>query len=99
MVVPQQSVDQVRLNTRRAVARLAQSVHESVPARINRVVPAASDDLPSLALSLEGGGTLALNPMENSTPKAFETLFHFEVLLPGVDIQTIGERVFCPLRA
>lgn len=94
VVVPQQSVDQVRLNTRRVAARLAQSVDENVPARINRVVPAASDDLPSLALSLEGGGTLALNPMERNTPKAFETLFHFEILLPGVDVQTIGERVF-----
>ena len=37
---------------------------------------------------------MALDPTAYEIPKAFENLFHFEILLPGVDLRTIGERVF-----
>lgn len=94
VVVSQSSIDRVRNETRRVVARLAESVGQEFPAVVKRIVPLASSDLPSLALSLEGGGTLALDPRENETPKAFEKLFHFEIVISGADLKTIGERVF-----
>lgn len=94
VVVSQSSIDQVRNKTRRVVARLAESVGQEFPAVVKRIVPLASSDLPSLALSLEGGGTLALDPRENEAPKAFEKLFHFEIVILGSDLKTIGERVF-----
>lgn len=94
VVVSQSSIDRVRNETRRVVARLAESIGREFPAVVKRIVPLASSDLPSLALSLEGGGTLALDPRESAAPKAFEKLFHFEIVISGADLKTIGERVF-----
>ena len=93
-VVPQHDVDRVRTETRMVVARLAETISQEFPAIIKREVPAASSNLPSLALSLEGGGTLALDPREKEELKAFEKLFQFEILVSGYTLKTIGERVF-----
>ena len=94
IVVPQRDVDRVRSETRLVVARLAETIHQEFPAFVKREVPAASNDLPSLALSLEGGGSLALDPREKEELKAFEKLFHFEIIISGSVLKTIGERVF-----
>jgi putative peptide zinc metalloprotease protein len=93
-VVPQSDVDQVRTNTRAVAARLVGAVNHEFPAVVKREVPAATSDLPSLALSLEGGGSLALDPREQNDPRTFEKLFHFEILISGSTQKTIGERVF-----
>ena len=94
IVVPQRDVDRVRRDTRRVAARLVERADLEFPAVVKREVPAASSDLPSLALSLEGGGSLALDPRERKDPKAFERLFHFEIIIPEAALRTIGERVF-----
>lgn len=94
VVVPQRSIDRVRAQTRRVSVRLAESIGREFAATLEREVPAASSDLPSLALSLAGGGTLALDPREKEGPRAFEKLFHFEIKISGVSLKTIGERVF-----
>jgi len=94
VVVPQHQVDRVRSATRRVKARLAEGIHRQIRAEVLREVPAASRDLPSMALSLEGGGTLALDPREKEEARAFDTLFHFEVRLPDTPLWAIGERVF-----
>lgn len=93
-VVPQHDVNRVRTETRMVVARLAETVSQEFPAIIKREVPAASSNLPSMALSLEGGGTLALDPREKEKLKAFEKFFQFEILVSGYTLKTIGERVF-----
>ncbi|MBN2061920.1 MAG: efflux RND transporter periplasmic adaptor subunit [Deltaproteobacteria bacterium] len=94
VVIPQRYVDMVRNETKKVTARLAGSLGMEHDARIKREVPAASSDLPSLALSLEGGGSLALDPREREKPTAFEKLFHFEVIISGTILETLGERVF-----
>ncbi len=94
VVVPQSYVDRVRTATRGVRARLAENVSRELPAEVLREVPAASRELPSLALSLEGGGSLALDPREKDKARAFETLFHFEVQLPGTPLWALGERVY-----
>lgn len=94
VVVSQSDVARVRSNTRKVEARLAECIWDSVPSLVVRDVPEASKDLPSLALSLEGGGNIALDPREFQTPKAFENLFHFEVTLTGVTPNKVGERVY-----
>ena len=93
-VVPQQRIDRVRKQTRKVSVRLAGSIDREFPATLKNEVPAASSDLPSLALSLEGGGALALDPREKAGPRAFDTLFHFEIMISGVKPKTIGKRVF-----
>ena len=93
-VVPQRDVDRVRTNTLSVSARLAEAVNNEFPAFIKREIPEATSDLPSLALSLEGGGSLALNPEERNDLRTFEKLFHFEIILSCSPQKTIGERVF-----
>jgi putative peptide zinc metalloprotease protein len=74
--------------------RLAENIQKVIPSSIVREVPGASKELPSLALSLEGGGKIVLDPQTPEEPKAFERLFQFEVALPGLFVDTIGARVF-----
>lgn len=94
VVVPQEEVDRVRQDTVRVLARRSGDLARELPARISRQVPAASRDLPGLALSLEGGGRIALDPKEKGRPTAFSSLFHFEVVLPGTRLERIDERVY-----
>jgi putative peptide zinc metalloprotease protein len=93
VLVPQADIDRVRSGTRRIEARLAHDIDRILPARVVRAVPAASTELPSLALSLEGGGRIALDPRQSQTPQAFEKLFQFEMVLSGLEFDMIGERV------
>jgi putative peptide zinc metalloprotease protein len=93
-VVPQSDVDRVRTKTLSVSARLAEEINREFPAVVKREVPAATSDLPSLALSLEGGGSLALDPRETNDARTFEKLFHFEIIISGSTLKTIGERVF-----
>jgi putative peptide zinc metalloprotease protein len=60
---------------------------------INRQVPAASQELPSMVLSLAGGGKIALDPKEKDRPMAFSSMFRFELSLPDVSLTRIDERV------
>ncbi|RLB28965.1 MAG: peptidase M50, partial [Deltaproteobacteria bacterium] len=94
IVVSQRDVDRVRTRTKGVTVRLAEAVSQEFPAAIKREVPAASTDLPSLALSREGGGSLALDPREKGEPKAFEKLFEFDIIISISTLKAIGERVF-----
>lgn len=93
IVVNQADIDMVRRGTRRIEARLAHDLDQILPAEVVRQVPAASVDLPSLALSLEGGGQIALDPRSAGGPKSFEKLFQFEMQIPDLESDRIGERV------
>ncbi len=94
VIVNQADVEHIRHRTVRVEARLVESLPSVVPGFIAREVPAASKDLPSLALSVQGGGTVALDPKETRNPQAFEKLFQFDIVLPAAKAQGIGERVF-----
>jgi putative peptide zinc metalloprotease protein len=94
VLVPQESVDLVRSRTRSVSARLAERPGETLPARIVREVPRASDRLPSAALSQIGGGDLALDPSQSAAPRTLQTHFEFEIELPGAQALGAGARVY-----
>ena len=101
VVIRQDDIEQVRHNTRALTARLVDAPLQTRPAVILREVPAASNALPALALSLEGGGEFALDPaakMDNASPansfKVLTPLFQFDLSLPGVRSQYAGGRVY-----
>jgi putative peptide zinc metalloprotease protein len=73
--VSAESIDLVRHRTERIDVRLAERLDEVYPARVVAEVPAATDELPSLALSTEGGGTIALAPDREGGARAFERYF------------------------
>ena len=49
---------------------------------ISRVVPSASDQLPSPALGSDGGGKIPINPMSGENLTAAEKLFQLDLELP-----------------
>lgn len=96
-VVPQGEVDLVRNRTHHVELRSVSNVWDMLPARIAREIPAASNELPSLALSLQGGGNIGLDPsaQKGEEPRALVSMFQFEIsfdnaVAPG----TLGNRVY-----
>jgi putative peptide zinc metalloprotease protein len=80
-VVPQAEIDLVRYQTRAVHARLAERLGDSVPGVVRRVVPAASENLPAMALGAEGGGKLAVDPRDDRGVRALERVFQVDVEL------------------
>ena len=94
VLVPQANIERVRADTRNVEVRLAEQIDSVIPAAVIREVPAASYELPSLALSLEGGGLYVLDPREPERPKALERLFQFDIELTESVTDKVEERVF-----
>lgn len=96
-VVPQGEVDLVRSRTIGVELRTVDRIWDLLSARIEREVPAATTELPSLALALQGGGKIGLDPDSrgDSAPKALSSLFQFELRsVGGEPPRTLGSRVF-----
>lgn len=94
IVADQDDVELIRNRTRKLEARLASNLASVLPARVVREVPAASNELPSMALSISGGGTIALDPNENKKPQSFRKNFLFDLELTGTTLTRVGERAF-----
>ena len=97
VVVPQGDVDLVRKMTRRVELRLVERVPEVLPAVVKRVVPAATNQLPNLALSSQGGGEIVLDPGSTggSEIKSAASLFIFELELEGAArLRSVGSRIY-----
>ena len=95
VLVAQQSVDLVRGATRGVNLKLAERLAETVPSRVLRELPRASDRLPSAALSQQGGGDVALDPTASGAEmKALQTYFEFELELPQDRPVMLGGRVY-----
>jgi putative peptide zinc metalloprotease protein len=82
-VVSQATIDLVRQRTAAVDVRLAERLDQPVPASVRRVVPAASDLLPSTALGSQGGGNIAVDPRDQGGAKAVQTVFQVELGLPS----------------
>lgn len=94
VLVPQDVIDLVRQRTQGVAVRLADRLPEVFEARIEREVPAASSQLPSAALSTQGGGDIALDPSTESG-QALESYFQFELSLDRlVGADSLGERAY-----
>ncbi|MFM2112240.1 MAG: hypothetical protein RLZZ271_900 [Pseudomonadota bacterium] len=96
-VVPQGEVDLVRSRTRNVELRSVDRVWEPLAAKVVREVPAATTELPSMALALQGGGRIGLDPTagpDSQVPKALNPLFQFELAFTGDRMpQALGNRV------
>lgn len=83
VLVPQEDGDLVRLRLRGVSVLLAGDLGTPYPARLIREVPAATDELPSKALSIEGGGSQAIDPRDVQTQRTLNRFFLFDVELPA----------------
>ena len=80
-LVSQQDIDLVRESTERVDVRLAERLADVIPALVKRVVPTATDELPSPALGSQGGGQVALDPSDQEGRRAVQKFFQIDVEL------------------
>ena len=90
-IVEQPDIDLIRHGTRAVHVRLVERLAEPIAAAVSRVIPAASDELPSPALGSEGGGQV---PMDAKKQKAMRTVFQVDLTVPlAQGIMNVGGRV------
>ncbi len=95
VVVPQAEGGLVARRTRQVEIRPADRIGKPIAARIKREVPAATDELPSMTLSLQGGGKIGLDPNKPGDGKAVEKLFVLDLELPeGEQATYFGGRIY-----
>lgn len=95
VVVAQSAENLVSQRTRKVEIRPAGSVGQPFEAQIKREVPAATDELPSMTLSLQGGGKIGLDPTKPGDGKALEKLFILDLdLAAGAPTNYIGGRIY-----
>ncbi|MGF3021668.1 peptidase M50 [Methylobacterium aquaticum] len=94
VVVPQADVDLVRSRPGPVAARFADSPQVRHAATILREVPGAQSEVPSLALTPQGGGVIPVDATSGDKPKALQSIFVFDVQVAGgIPLDVIGERV------
>jgi putative peptide zinc metalloprotease protein len=95
VLVSQADIDLVRHRTQGVEVRLAERRAVPIPALISREVPAASAQLPSMALGSRGGGEVVTEPTDTQGVKAMHTLFQFDLALPSsVGVVNVGGRAY-----
>lgn len=95
VLAPQSDVDLIRQQTTRVEARLVEDPVRPIEARVSREVPAAQQDVPSLALTTRGGGTIALDPSKSQRPQTLFSQFQLDVeLIDPPRKRTQGSRVY-----
>lgn len=96
VVAPQDAADVVRAAVTGIEVRLAHQPGVTVPARLEREVPAGEAYLPSRALAQEGGGQLATDNRDGHGARTLERTFQFDLaLVSGPEPLPVffGERV------
>ncbi|MCA8926646.1 MAG: HlyD family efflux transporter periplasmic adaptor subunit [Alphaproteobacteria bacterium] len=96
VVVPESQANLVQRNTKALQVRFVSALDRVYPAHVVRATPSVTRDLPSLALSTEGGGTIALDPNSpQGARKALTGLYHLEVKLDEPrSVLAYGDRVY-----
>ncbi|MDJ0865767.1 MAG: HlyD family efflux transporter periplasmic adaptor subunit [Myxococcota bacterium] len=89
-VVPQDDVDLVRERTAGVKVRLAEQLSETHEAVVRRIVPAASERLPSRVLGSGGGGEVPVDPSEPGGELAVRSLFEVELEVPATGLAVNG---------
>jgi len=98
-VVGQDDIALVRSQLTGVEVKIADRLEETYAAQVLREVPGGQDQLPSKALSLEGGGIHGTDPRDPEGLKSLERLFQLDLELPEAvgDLQ-LGTRVYVRFR-
>jgi putative peptide zinc metalloprotease protein len=85
--------------TRRVELRAVERIPQVIAATVVRAAPAATDQLPSLALSASGGGEISLDPSHSGDgrgdAKAATTLFLFDLDIADKSaLKSLGSRIY-----
>jgi len=94
-IVDQTDIDLIRHSTKTVQVRLAERLASPIEAGVTRLVPAASDELPSQALGSEGGGQVPMDPKDPKGQKALRKVFQVDLQLPvELGVVNVGGRVY-----
>lgn len=94
-IVDQTDIDLIRHSTKTVQVRLAERLTSPIDAGVTRLVPAASDELPSPALGSEGGGQVPMDPKDSKGQKAMRKVFQVDLQLPlELGVVNVGGRVY-----
>jgi putative peptide zinc metalloprotease protein len=94
LVVPQEDVDLIRNVNEGVELRLAERPGETIPASVDRLVPQATEQLPSKALGSEGGGRFAVDPRDPEGLKTIARLIQIDLQIPArYRVLNVGGRV------
>lgn len=95
VALPHARVAQVRDRTRAVSVRLSRARERVLPAALARIVPAATERLPSPALGTAAGGPHPVDPADREGVRALEPVFVADVdLAPGAAPRELGGRAF-----
>jgi putative peptide zinc metalloprotease protein len=95
VLAPQSDVDLIRQPTTIVEAHLIENLEHPIAVRILREAPAAQQDVPSLALTTRGGGSIALDPSRMQRPQTLFSFFQLDVeLLESTSTRKQGARVY-----
>ena len=95
VVVTQDDIALVRERRTEVQVKIADRFEQTWPAEVIREVPGGQDQLPSKALSLEGGGPHGTDPRDPEGLKSLQRVFQFDLELPeDVGPVQVGTRVF-----
>lgn len=93
-VVSQDDVSDVRHDLLDVKARRAEQIGDELSGVVLREVPAASKGIPSIALSVKGGGDVVLDLSSRSELQAIDNWFQFDISIPSETSPRIGEKVY-----
>lgn len=82
IAVEQPDIELVQSHLKAVQVRLADDMSNVYSSTVIRQVPSAIDELPSAALTPEGGGIIATDPSETGKLKPLQRVFLFDLALP-----------------
>jgi putative peptide zinc metalloprotease protein len=94
-IVLQDDIDLVRHSVKSARVMLTSNRDSTLDAHVVREVPAAGYEVPSKALSVSGGGALAVDPRDPKGLKVSRRVFQFDLTLSSpLPNPAFGQRVY-----
>lgn len=98
VAVPQNRIGLVREELNGIDVKLAEAIHHSIPGALTRRVPAAQQRLPSKVLGTAGGGSIPVDPADESGLNTIQSVFMLDVaLLEEPEAWRIGQRAYVRL--
>lgn len=95
VTVAQEDIDLIRNGLRSVELRFVDDAGSSYQAAVIREVPSASRELPSKALSAEGGGEIAMDPRDPHRRESLQRTFQFDLAVKeDFPRKAFGSRVY-----
>lgn len=95
VAIAQENIDLVRTRFKSVELRFADDIPDAYPVSVLREMPGALNELPTAALSQNGGGQFPVDPGDSQGLKTLERVFFVDLSLPAEAIpRAFGGRVY-----